>query len=228
MNGTYISKRRPKTLVDSYRHKGMRSKLVGELKKRGITDLAVLKAINEIPRHFFLDKAFEEWAYKDVPFPIESDQTISQPYTVAFQTSLLEIKKGDKVLEIGTGSGYQASVLAHMGAKVYSIERQPKLYKITNEFLPQIGFGNIRLLLGDGYLGSERFAPFDKILVTAGATFVPNALIQQLKIGGKLVIPVGDEVQKMLRITRVSKENIETENFGDFRFVPFLKGVAKG
>lgn len=201
--------------------------LVDELRKRGISDANVLKAIGEIPRHFFLDKAFEEWAYKDVPFPIESNQTISQPYTVAFQTSLLRVEKGDKILEIGTGSGYQASVLSQMGAKVYSIERQQKLYKITNQFLPTIGFGNIRLLLGDGYIGSERFAPFDKVLVTAGATFVPDPLIQQLKVGGVLVIPVGDKVQKMLRITKVSEDGVDTENFGDFRFVPFLKGITK-
>ncbi|MCL4106438.1 UNVERIFIED_CONTAM: hypothetical protein GTU68_030396 [Idotea baltica] len=203
----------------------MRMKLVSELRNRGISDNEVLHAIGEIPRHFFLDKAFEEWAYKDVPFPIESDQTISQPYTVAFQSSLLNVKKGDKILEVGTGSGYQASVLAEMGAKVYSVERQQKLYQITSKFLPSIGYGNIRLLLGDGYMGSQRFAPFDKILVTAGATYVPDTLIQQLKVGGVLVIPVGDKVQKMLRITKVSKDEIKTENFGDFRFVPFLKGI---
>jgi protein-L-isoaspartate(D-aspartate) O-methyltransferase len=201
--------------------------LVEELRKRGISDAQVLKAIGEIPRHFFLDKAFEEWAYKDVPFPIESNQTISQPYTVAFQSSLLCVKQGDKILEVGTGSGYQASVLSQMGAKVYSIERQKKLHSITSQFLPTIGFGNIRLLLGDGYMGSQRFAPFDKILVTAGATYVPDALIQQLKVGGVLVIPVGDKVQKMLRITKISESQVETENFGDFRFVPFLKGVTK-
>ncbi len=226
MNVAYNTRRKRKTLSDTYRHKGMRMQLVAELRKRGISDQKVLKAIAEIPRHFYLDKAFEEWAYKDVPFPIESDQTISQPFTVAFQSSLLNISKGEKVLEIGTGSGYQASVLSHMGAKVYSIERQQKLYQITNQFLPSIGFGNIRLLLGDGYMGSERFAPFDKILVTAGATYVPDALIQQLKVGGLLVIPVGDQVQKMLRITKVSENQVETENFGDFRFVPFLKGIS--
>ena len=218
-------KRQRKTLTDTYRHKGMRQKLAKDLQSRGITDAKVLKAISEIPRHFFLDKAFEEWAYKDVPFPIESDQTISQPYTVAFQSSLLDIKTNDKVLEVGTGSGYQACVLYQMGAKVYSIERQAKLHKITSKFLPSIGFGNIRLLLGDGYMGSERFAPFDKILVTAGATYVPNALIQQLKVGGILVIPVGDKVQKMLRITKISETELKTEEFGDFRFVPFLKGI---
>lgn len=227
MNATYTSNRKRKTLIDSYRHKGMRMQLVDELKKRGIHDHKVLKAISEIPRHFFLDKAFEEWAYKDVPFPIESNQTISQPYTVAFQSSLLKVNKGEKILEVGTGSGYQASVLSHMGAKVYSIERQKKLHQITSKFLPSIGFGNIRLLLGDGYMGSERFAPFDKILVTAGATYVPDALIHQLRVGGLLVIPVGDKVQKMLRITKVADNRVESEDFGDFRFVPFLKGVTK-
>lgn len=218
-------KRKKKTIIDTYRHKGMRQKLVAELKLKGIKDDNVLNAIRTIPRHFFLDKAFEEWAYKDVPFPIESDQTISQPYTVAFQSSLLEIKTGDKVLEIGTGSGYQASVLYQMGAKVYTIERQTKLYAITSKFLPSIGYGNVRMLLGDGYLGSERFAPFDKVLVTAGANYVPDALIKQLKIGGLLVIPVGDKVQKMMRIIKISETELRTEDHGDFRFVPFLKGI---
>jgi protein-L-isoaspartate(D-aspartate) O-methyltransferase len=199
--------------------------LVAELRQKGIKDERILDAIANIPRHFFLDKAFEEWAYKDVPFPIESDQTISQPYTVAFQTNLLDIKANDKVLEIGTGSGYQATILYHMGAKVYSIERQSNLYNITSKFLPKIGYGNIRLLLGDGYLGSERFAPFDKILVTAGATYVPDALVKQLKIGGILVIPVGDKVQRMLKITKISDSKLETEDHGNFRFVPFLKGI---
>ena len=220
-------RKKGKTLIDTYRHKGMRQKLVAELRKKGIKDENVLKAMDAIPRHFFLEKAFEEWAYKDVPFPIESDQTISQPYTVAFQTSLLEIKPGDKVLEIGTGSGYQACVLYKMGAKVYTIERHEKLYNITNAFLPKIGFGNIRLLLGDGYKGSPRFAPFDKILVTAGAPYIPEALIEQLKVGGILVIPVGENVQKMLKITKISEDKIEKEDHGDFRFVPFLKGVNK-
>jgi len=203
----------------------MRQNLVSELRQKGITDKKVLGAIEAIPRHFFLEKAFEEWAYKDVPFPIESNQTISQPYTVAFQTGLLEIQEGEKVLEIGTGSGYQACVLYQMGAKVYSIERQQKLYNITNTFLPSIGYGNIRLLLGDGYLGSSRFAPYDKILVTCGAPFVPDALIHQLKVGGTMVIPVGDKVQKMMKIIKVSKDDVLTEDHGDFRFVPFLKGV---
>ena len=225
MQVTRSPRHKKKNLVDSYRHKGMRQKLVGELKKKGLSDQKVLNAILEIPRHFFLDKAFEEWAYKDVPFPIESDQTISQPYTVAFQTSLLNIESGDKVLEIGTGSGYQACVLHQMGAKVYTIERQTKLYAITSKFLPSIGFGGVRMLLGDGYLGSERFAPFDKILVTAGANYVPDALVKQLKVGGLLVIPVGDKVQKMLRIIKISETELRTEDHGDFRFVPFLKGI---
>ncbi len=227
MNVSGTLRRPQKTLIDTYRHKGMRQQLVAELKNKGITNSKVLKAIGEIPRHFFLDKAFEEWAYKDVPFPIESDQTISQPFTVAFQSTLLGISKGDKVLEIGTGSGYQASVLYHMGAKVYTIERQAKLYNITSKFLPKIGYGNIRLLLGDGYLGSERFAPFDKILVTAGATYVPDALVKQLKVGGILVIPVGKDVQRMMKITKVSHTELHSEDHGDFRFVPFLKGVNR-
>lgn len=214
-------------MIDNYRHKGLRQQLIKELIKKDIRNQDILTAIGKIPRHLFLDRAFEEWAYKDVAFPIEVGQTISQPYTVAKQTELLELKKSDKVLEIGTGSGYQACVLAEMGAKVYTIERQETLYKKTQKFLYDIGYGQIRTLYGDGYLGSERFAPFDKILVTAGATTIPEALKSQLKTGGQLVIPVGPgDSQRMIRLTRVSETRYDEEDFGCFSFVPFLKGTA--
>lgn len=180
----------------------------------------------DIPRHYFLEKTFSDWAYKDVAFPIDADQTISQPYTVAMQTALLDIKKGDKVLEVGTGSGFQACVLAHMGAKVYSIERQKKLYDKTEKFLHDIGYGQVRTLYGDGYDGAPRFAPFDKILITAGASEIPATLIEQLKPDGIMVIPLGEgDLQKMLKITKTEEGTLKKENFGNYRFVPFLKGV---
>ena len=213
-------------MTDTHRHKGLRQQLVNELKKKGIKDERILQAFMDIPRHFFLEKTFADWAYKDVAFPIDADQTISQPYTVAMQTTLLDIKKGDKVLEIGTGSGFQACVLAHMGAKVYSIERQKKLYDKTEKFLHDIGFGQVRTLYGDGYEGSPRFAPFDKILITAGATEIPATLIEQLKPDGIMVIPLGEgDLQKMLKITKTEEGTLKKENFGNYRFVPFLKGV---
>ncbi|MBP6447312.1 MAG: protein-L-isoaspartate(D-aspartate) O-methyltransferase, partial [Saprospiraceae bacterium] len=168
-------------MQDTHRHRGLRQKLINELRTKGITDESILSAFMEIPRHYFLDKAFSDWAYKDVAFPIDADQTISQPYTVAVQTTLLNVKKGDKILEIGTGSGYQACVLSYLGAKVYTIERQKKLFDKTSKFLQDIGFGQVRTLYGDGYLGTPRFAPFDKILLTAAATEIPQQLIDQLK-----------------------------------------------
>jgi protein-L-isoaspartate(D-aspartate) O-methyltransferase len=214
-------------VVDTHRHRGLRQQLVKELKTKGIRDERILDAFMQIPRHFFLEKTFAEWAYKDVAFPIDADQTISQPFTVAMQTSLLNIKKGDKVLEIGTGSGFQASVLYHIGAKVYTIERQKKLFEKTEKFLHDLGFGNVRTLFGDGYEGAPRFAPFDKIIITAGAVEIPKKLIDQLKPNGLMVIPLGDEsgVQKMLRITKNEDGSLTRENFGNYRFVPFLKGV---
>ncbi len=212
--------------TDNFRSQGLRKKLVKILIEKGIKDKTVLDAIGILPRHLFLDDAFLDWAYKDVAFPIDADQTISQPYTVAFQTELLDIQPKDKVLEIGTGSGYQACVLSLLGAKVYTIERQEKLFKKTTKFLNSIGFGHIRTLYGDGYLGSPGFAPFDKIIVTAGANEIPNALLDQLKIGGYLVIPAGSsKIKKMYRITRISAEKYKKESFGDFQFVPFLKGT---
>lgn len=213
-------------LKDNYRLKGLRQQLVRELQDKGITDERILNAFMDIPRHYFLDKAFADWAYKDVAFPIDADQTISQPYTVAVQTSLLDIKKGDVVLEIGTGSGYQACVLAYLKAKVYTIERQQALYEKTSVLLKEIGYGRIRTLFGDGYEGAPRFAPFDKILVTAGASDIPQKLIDQLKPGGIMVIPVGSgDLQKMLRIIKNPDGTITQEMHGNFRFVPFLKGT---
>lgn len=218
-----------KPLVDNYRHKGMRQQLVRILENQGISDSRVLDAIRMVPRHYFLDSAFEERAYENIAFPIEAAQTISHPYTVAFQSQLLEVLPGDKILEIGTGSGYQACILAYMGAKVYSIERQEALFNATSELLPRIGFRQIRTLFGDGYKGAPRFAPFDKIIVTAGATDIPKTLLSQLAIHGKMVIPVGDsEQQKMICYTRESVKSFRKEEFGAFSFVPFLKGVNKG
>ena len=213
-------------MIDTHRHRGLRQQLVNELKSKGINNEKILNAFMEIPRHYFLEKTFSDWAYKDVAFPIDADQTISQPYTVAMQTTLLDVKKGDKVLEIGTGSGFQACVLSHMGAKVYTIERQKKLFDKTEKFLHDIGFGNIRTLYGDGYEGAPRFAPFDKILITAGASEIPEKLIDQLKPGGIMVIPLGQgDLQKMLKITKSEDDSLKKENFGNYRFVPFLKGV---
>lgn len=213
---------------DTYRHKGLRKKLVETIRAKGIRDEKVLTAINSLPRHFFMEKGFEEWAYVDKAFPIGSDQTISQPYTVAFQSELLQIKKRDKVLEVGTGSGYQAAILALLGARVHTIERQEALFHKTNELLGKLEVGNIRTYFRDGYKGIPEFAPFDKMIVTAGATNIPTALKNQLKIGGVLVIPVGDDqTQKMYRITRISEKEFEKEEFENFRFVPFLKGTNK-
>lgn len=213
-------------MADSYRLKGLRVQLVRELQKKGIEDPRILKAFEDIPRHYFLDKAFSDWAYKDVPFPIESEQTISQPYTVAYQTDLLNVQKGDRILEIGTGSGFQACVLSHMGAKVYTIERQEKLYVKTKDLLQKIGFTQVRNFYGDGYLGVPRFAPFDKILVTAGATDIPQTLLDQLTVGGTMVIPVGEgDTQIMTRIQRVAFDKYTKETLNVCRFVPFLPGL---
>ncbi|MCB0551937.1 MAG: protein-L-isoaspartate(D-aspartate) O-methyltransferase [Phaeodactylibacter sp.] len=214
-------------MKDTYRHKGLRKQLINELRRKGINDEQVLAAMDALPRHFFLDKAFEEWAYEDKPFPIGHDQTISQPFTVAYQTLLLQIKKRDKVLEVGTGSGYQAGLLALLGARVYTVERQEGLFQKAKLLLKELKLGNIRCYLRDGYKGLPEFAPFDKIIVTAGASEVPEPLLEQLAIGGILVIPVGDPVQHMHRITRLSESNYQDESLGAFRFVPFLKGLEK-
>jgi len=214
-------------MKEHYRYTGLRQKLVGQLRQKGITNEAVLAAIMRVPRHLFLERAFADWAYKDVAFPIDAEQTISQPYTVALQSSLLELSKGEKVLEIGTGSGYQACVLAELDVKVYTIERQETLFKKTAVRLDELGYGQIRTLFGDGYAGSPRFAPFDKIIVTAGAEHIPQTLCEQLKVGGMMVIPVGaeDQEQQMLRVTRLSNTSYRKENFGACAFVPFLAGV---
>jgi protein-L-isoaspartate(D-aspartate) O-methyltransferase len=214
-----------KTFEDSYKHKGLRRQLVDIIRKKGITDEKVLHAILHIPRHFFMDSAFDKIAYEDRAFPIAENQTISQPYTVAYQTQLLEVKPFDKVLEVGTGSGYQASVLAELGAQVYTIERQKKLYEGIRQFEWLKKYPTIRFFYGDGYEGLPTFAPFEKIIVTAAAPAVPPKLVQQLKIGGKMVIPVGEgKVQRMVRISKsIAGETLE-EEFDQFSFVPMVGG----
>ena len=195
------------------------------LREKGIQDERVLSAMEVLPRHFFLDNAFAELAYTDKPFQIGKGQTISQPFTVAYQTELLELKKREKVLEIGTGSGYQAAILAIMGARVFTLERHAQLHDRAKKLLKQLKLGNIRCFHRDGFNGLPEFAPYAKILVTAGASEVPQALLEQLEIGGMLVIPVGKKVQVMYRITRQSEQEFRTEKFRTFRFVPFLKGL---
>nr|WP_231372773.1 protein-L-isoaspartate(D-aspartate) O-methyltransferase [Aureivirga sp. CE67] len=201
----------------------MRNQLVKTLIDKGIKDVDVLKAIQKIPRHYFMDSSFESFAYQDKAFPIAAEQTISQPYTVAFQSELLGVKPNDKILEIGTGSGYQTAVLIEMKAKVYTIERQQELFKKTKDFLPQIGYNPRYMSFGDGYKGIKEFAPYDGIIVTAGAPYIPKELLVQLKIGGKLVIPVGVEEQEMTVLTRTSELDFEKRKYGSFRFVPMLK-----
>lgn len=210
-------------MKDTSKHQGLRNQLVTILQQKGILNKDVLEAIQKIPRHLFLDSSFEDYAYQDKAFPIAAGQTISQPYTVAFQTELLELKKGDKVLEIGTGSGYQTAVLCTLGAVVYSVERQNELFKKTSLLLPKLGIRPKHLSFGDGYKGLPNYAPFDSIIVTAGATEIPKALMSQLKIGGRLVIPVGEMVQIMTLIIRKGDTAFEKQEFGDFRFVPLLE-----
>ncbi|MFZ9418143.1 MAG: protein-L-isoaspartate(D-aspartate) O-methyltransferase [Sediminibacterium sp.] len=216
-------------LEDAYLHKGLRKQLVNLLKEKGITDAAVLDAIGSIPRHFFLDSAFDRIAYEDRAFPIAADQTISQPYTVAYQTQLLQIKPGDKVLEIGTGSMYQTTVLAQMGAKVFTIERQKQLFDQTAKYIFKDQYPNIYFHFGDGFEGLPEFAPFDKILITAAAPSIPEKLWEQLKVGGKMVIPVdeSDTTQRMLRLTKKKDGKEKRESFDEFSFVPMLEGKTQ-
>ncbi len=211
---------------DSYRFKGLRKKLVQQLQAKGILDQDVLDAFEKVPRHFFLDTAFAEHAYEDKPFPIGEGQTISQPYTVAYQTDLLDVKPGNKVLEIGTGSGYQACILAELGAEVYTIERVKTLYETAKNILWELGYTNIYPYHGDGTLGLPEEAPFDRIIVTAGAPDIPQTYLEQMAIGGIMVIPVGGEaVQKMFKVVKTGKNHYEKETYSDFRFVS-LRGKA--
>ena len=212
-------------MKDTNKHQGLRNLLVKQLKEKGITDKNVLDTIAKIPRHLFIDSSFENFAYQDKAFPIGADQTISQPYTVAFQTELLQVEKDHKILEIGTGSGYQTAVLCLLGAKVYSVERQNELFKKTKNLLSKLSINVIPKLLsfGDGYKGLPDYAPFDSIIVTAGAPSVPQALMSQLKIGGRLVIPVGENEQIMTLLVRKNETQFEKTEFGDFKFVPLLE-----
>jgi protein-L-isoaspartate(D-aspartate) O-methyltransferase len=213
-------------LIDNSLHKGLRKKLISELSKKGITDEKVLQAFWQNPRHYFLDPEFDTWAYKDTAFKIDEEQTISHPYTVAFMTQLLDVNSGEKILEIGTGSGYQACILNTLGAKVYSIERHEALFYKTTALLKKVGHQSVRTIHGDGYLGLPRFAPFDKIIVTAGATSIPKTLLDQLKVGGILVIPFGsNESQIMTKITKVAEGQFTKDHCGEFSFVPFVRGL---
>ena len=213
-------------LVDSFKHKGLRQKLVDVLISKGITNKGVLNAISKVPRHLFMDSGFLDHAYQDKAFPIAANQTISQPYTVAFQTELLEVNENDKVLEIGTGSGYQTAVLCLLGAEVYSVERQLELFKKSSLFLPKIGYVVKRLVFGDGYKGLKEDSPFDRILVTAGAPYVPKDLLSQLVIGGRLVIPIGNEEQIMTLFIRTGPKTFEKYEHGKFKFVPMLENKS--
>jgi protein-L-isoaspartate(D-aspartate) O-methyltransferase len=214
-----------RTFEDTYRHKGLRRQLVDIVREKGITDERVLQALLHIPRHFYMDSAFDKIAYEDRAFPIGEGQTISQPYTVAYQSQLLEIKPYEKILEIGTGSAYQASVLAEMGAQVYTIERQKKLFDLNKQFMYLKKYPGLKFFYGDGYEGLPTYAPFDKVIVTAAAPFIPPKLVEQLKPGGRMVIPVGGkDVQRMLRLTRQADGTTTEELFDNFSFVPMQPG----
>jgi len=215
---------------DSYRHKGLRKKLIETIKEKGITDQRVLDAMMAIPRHFFLDSAFDEVAYEDRAFPIAVEQTISQPYTVAYQTQLLEVKPHEKILEIGTGSAYQCSVLAEMGAKVFTIERQKTLFDNNKKFAFIKKYSNIKFFYGDGFEGLPTYAPFDKVLITAAAPVIPPKLVAQLKTGGRMVLPLGDSKdgsQKMMRLTKQADGSTIEESFANFSFVPMVEGKKR-
>lgn len=210
-------------MKDTSKHQGLRNQLASILKNKGITNEKVLTAIKIIPRHLFIDSSFSDHAYQDKAFPIAAEQTISQPYTVAFQSQTLAVNPGDVVLEIGTGSGYQTAVLIELGAEVYTIERQHELFKKTSLFLPKLGYKPKKFIFGDGYKGFKEKAPFDKIIVTAGAPFVPKPLLAQLKVGGVLLIPVGDKKQIMTMFYRKTPKEFEKKELGDFAFVPMLQ-----
>ena len=210
---------------DSSKHKGLRKRLVDQLVLKGIKSKIVIDALLKVPRHLFIDQDFETHAYIDKAFPIDSEQTISQPFTVAFQTSLLNLNKKDKVLEIGTGSGYQTAILMEIADSVFSIERQHKLYRRSKKNLTNLGYKTINIKYGDGYKGLQEHQPFDKILVTAGAEILPKQLLLQLKIGGKLVIPIGKDIQKMTVIERKSEKSFDKKMYGNFKFVPMLKNT---
>lgn len=210
-------------MKDTSKHQGLRNQLASILKNKGITNEKVLTAIKTIPRHLFIDSSFSDHAYQDKAFPIAAEQTISQPYTVAFQSQTLAVNQGDIVLEIGTGSGYQTAVLIELGAEVYTIERQHELFKKTSLFLPKLGYKPKKFIFGDGYKGFKEKAPFDKIIVTAGAPFVPKPLLAQLKVGGMLLIPVGDKKQIMTMFYRKTPKEFEKKELGDFAFVPMLQ-----
>ena len=215
-------------MIDSFRHQGMRKQLVEELKGKGIKDQNILDAINKIPRHLFLDTAFVNFAYQDKAFPIGSGQTISQPFTVAIQSQLLEVRSNERILEVGTGSGYQSAVLSLLNAEVFTIERHRELFLKTKEFLPQLGC-NCMFVYGDGYKGLPKFAPFDKIIITCGAASVPTTLLAQLKVGGKMVVPIGDsDVQTMHLIEKISEKKNKITTHGNFSFVPMLNDKDNG
>ena len=215
-------------MVDSFRHQGLRKQLVEHLAAKGISNLEVLNAMNKIPRHLFMDNAFVQFAYQDKAFPIGSGQTISQPYTVAFQTQLLQIKPYEKVLEVGTGSGYQAAVLSLLNTEVFTIERQRELFQKTKKFLPELGY-NCMFVYGDGYKGMPKFAPFDKIIITCGAPFIPKDLVAQLKVGGRMVAPIGDgDTQVMHLIEKISETETRVTTHGEFSFVPMLNDKNNG
>ncbi len=214
---------------DTYRHKGLRKKLVDQVKEKGITDERVLDAMLNVPRHFFLDTALDNIAYEDRAFPIAEGQTISQPYTVAYQTQLLQVKQLDKVLEIGTGSMYQATILAEMGALVFTIERQKNLYLKSSNYVFRNKYRNLKFFYGDGFEGLPTYAPFDKVLITAAAPYIPPRLVDQLKVGGKMVLPLNEgEQQRMLRLTKLEDGSLSEEAFENFSFVPMLKGKNGG
>ncbi|MEN8857403.1 MAG: protein-L-isoaspartate(D-aspartate) O-methyltransferase [Flavobacteriaceae bacterium] len=213
-------------MKDTSKHQGLRNQLASVLQQKGITDENVLNAVRKIPRHLFIDSSFEDHAYQDKAFPIAAEQTISQPYTVAFQSQSLKVKSGDKILEIGSGSGYQTAVLLELNAEVYTIERQHELFKKTSLFLPKLGYKAKKFIFGDGYQGLKEKAPFDKIIVTAGAPFVPKPLLSQLKVGGMLLIPVGEKTQIMTLFIRKSPKEFEKHELGEFAFVPMLQKKA--